>query len=59
MKPPSPKPMLKPQQLGLALTAVELGGLSATERQRALTLLAMLLLEASGLAVGETARERR
>lgn len=59
MKPPSPKPMLEPQQLGLALTAAELSGISAAERQRTLTLLAILLLEASGLVVGETAREQR
>jgi hypothetical protein len=50
-----PKPSRVPRQLGLALDAVRLHGLSPAERGRAVALLARLLLEAAGAG---TAGER-
>jgi hypothetical protein len=58
MKPSRPKPSSETQQLGLALDSVKLGGLSPAERQRALRLLATLLIEAAGLAAEGRVRDR-
>lgn len=58
MKPSRPKPSFEAQQLGLALDSVKLGGLSPAERQRALRLLATLLIEAAGLAAEGRVRDR-
>jgi hypothetical protein len=55
MRPPPPKPSRVPRQLSMALDAAKLRGLSPTERGRAVTLLARLLLEAAGVG---TAGER-
>ena len=52
MKPSRPRPSPAWHQLSLALDAAKLRGMSPTERGRALALLARLLLEAAGAAVG-------
>jgi hypothetical protein len=51
------KPPTAPQQLDLTLDDARLGGLSATERRSASQALAHLLLEASGVAMGEASHE--
>ena len=58
MKPSPPKPLSEPQQLGLALDSAKLAGMSPAERQRALRLLATLLIEAASLVAEGCAHER-
>jgi hypothetical protein len=54
----TPRPRPGTQQLSLALDAPKLRGIGPTERNRALSLLARLLLEAAGAATQERADER-
>jgi hypothetical protein len=51
------KPPAAPRQLDLVLDDARLGGLSETERRSASRALAHLLLEASGVAIGEVGNE--
>jgi len=56
----SPKPLLtQPRQISIAFESRWLRGLSASERMRALTHLATLLMQAAGVATKEDDNERR
>ena len=58
MKPMKQQPAFAARQLAITLDSAKLRGMTPSERDEALALLAGLLLEAAGVATAESSDER-